>query len=169
MDKPGDVRVRDQTVKRLLALLTLAAAGMVAMATAGNAAVITNDEMPLAYAGFVPCANGGAGEILFGTIQVHTLITSTVNDNNVSDQFQFQPHGSMIGAVTGDTYRVTGVTRGMSKESLQNDGHALTYVNNFRLIGPGPGNNFLVHETAHVVMNGDDVVVQHDDLSIDCK
>jgi len=26
-----------------------------------------------------------------------------------------------------------------------------------------------VHETAHVVMNGDDVVVQHDDVSIDCK
>jgi hypothetical protein len=169
MDKQGDLRVNGQTVKRLLALLTLAAAGRVAMASAGNAAVITNDETPVAYAGFVPCANGGAGEILSGTIQMRNLITSTVNDNNASDQFQVQLHGSMVGAITGDTYRVTGVTRGMSRESLQNDGHALTYVNNFRLIGPGPGNNLLVHETAHVVMNGDDVVVQHDSLSIDCK
>jgi hypothetical protein len=42
-------------------------------------------------------------------------------------------------------------------------------VNNFRLIGPGPGNNLLVHETAHVTINGDEVVVvEHDNLSIEC-
>ena len=42
-------------------------------------------------------------------------------------------------------------------------------MNNFQLIGPGPGNNLLVHETAHITIDGDDVVVQHDNLSIDCK
>ena len=47
--------------------------------------------------------------------------------------------------------------------------YTLTYVNTFQLIGPGPGNNLLAHEVAHMTLDGDDVVVQHDNLSIDCK
>jgi hypothetical protein len=142
---------------------------MVASATAAPAAVTTNEQVSLAYAGFVPCANGGAGEILSGTIDVHNLIASTVNGDNISEHFQFQPHGSMVGAITGDTYRVTGVTQGTSTASLQTGRYTLTYVNNFHLIGPGPGNNLRVHEIAHMTINGDDVVVQHDNLSIDCE
>jgi hypothetical protein len=156
-------------MKRAHVLLALAAEGMAVSATAAQAAVTTNEQVSLAFAGFVPCANGGAGEILSGTIEVHNLITSTVNANHVSDQFQFQPHGSMVGAITGDTYRVTGIARGISIENLQNGQYTLTYVNTFQLIGPGPGNNLLVHEIAHITRNGDDVIVQHDNLSIDCK
>lgn len=156
-------------LKRILVLLTLATAGVVASATAAQAEVSTNEQVSLAYAGFVPCANGGLGEIVAGTIEMHNLISSTVNGNNVSDRFQFQPHGSMIGAITGDTYRVTGVTQGRSAYSLQDARYTLTYVNSFQLIGPGPGNNLLVHEVAHVTLNGDDVVVQHDNLTIDCQ
>lgn len=169
MIKLSDVRTKGQTIKRVLVLLTLTTAGMVASVTAAQAEVTTNEQVSLAFAGFVPCANGGAGEILAGTIDVHNLITSTVNDNHASDKFQFQPHGSMVGALTGDTYRVTGVTQGTSSENLQNGHYSLTYINNFRLIGPGPGNNLLVHEIAHITRNGDDVVVQHDNLTIDCK
>ena len=169
MTKLRDVRMRGLTMKRVLVLLALATVGMAVSTTAAQAAVTTNEQVSLAFAGFVPCANGGAGEILSGTIDVHNLITSTANANHVSDQFQFQPHGSMIGAITGDTYRVTGVTRGTSTENLQNGQSTLTYVNSFQLIGPGPGNNLLVHEIAHITRNGDDLVVQHDNLSIDCK
>jgi hypothetical protein len=169
MTKLRDVRTSGLTMKRVLVLLALATVGMAASATAAQAAVTTNEQVSLAFAGFVPCANGGAGEILSGTIDVHNLITSTVNANHVSDQFQFQPHGSMVGAITGDTYRVTGVTRGTSTENLQNGQYTLTYVNTFQLIGPGPGNNLLVHEIAHITRNGDDVIVQHDNLSIDCN
>ena len=169
MNNMTDVRTKGQALKRILVVLTLATAGIVAGVSAAQAQVTTNEQISLAFAGFVPCANGGAGEILSGTIEVHNLITSTVNGNNASDKFQFQPHGSMIGTITGDTYRVTGVTRGTSTESLQNGHHTLTYVNNFQLIGPGPANNLLVHETAHLTMDGDFVTVQHDNLSIDCK
>ena len=169
MTKASHVRTRGRTMKRILLLLTLATMGIVVSATSAQAEVTTNEQVSLAFAGFVPCANGGAGEIVFGTIEVHNLITSTVNRNNASDKFQFQPRGSMVGAITGDTYRVTGVTRGTSTENLQNSHSTLTYVNTFQLIGPGPGNNLLVHEIAHMTIDGDDVVVQHDNLSIDCK
>jgi hypothetical protein len=168
MNKPSGMQTKGQTIKRALVLLTLATAGMVAGVTAAQAEVTTNEQVALHFAGYVPCANGGAGEILSGTIDVHNLITSTANANHVSDQFQFQPHGSMIGTISGDTYRVTGVTRGTSTENLQNGQYTLTYVNTFQLIGPGPSNNLLVHEIAHITRNGDDVIVQHDNLSIDC-
>lgn len=158
-----------KNMKRILVLLTLATAGMVASATAAQAEVSTNEQVSLAYAGFVPCANDGLGETVIGTIEMHNLISSTVNANNVSDRFQFQAHGSMVGAITGDTYRVTGVTQGKSAESLQNGRYTLTYVNSFQLIGPGPANNLHVHEVAHVTIDGDEVVVQHDNLTIDCK
>ena len=168
MATTSDARTTGRTIKRMLVLLALGTIGLVASVNAAQAEVTTNETVSLAFAGFVPCANGGAGEILSGTIDVHNLITSTVNGNHVSDKFQFQPHGTMVGAITGDVYRVTGVTQVMSTESLQNEHSTLTYVNNFRLIGPGPANNLLVHETAHLTMDGDDVTVQHDNLSIDC-
>jgi hypothetical protein len=54
--------------------------------------------------------------------------------------------------------------------SLQNGQFETTFVNNFRIIGQGPGNNFLVHETAHITINADGTVrVNHDNLSTECK
>ena len=56
-----------------------------------------------------------------GTIDLHTLITTNVNGNNVSGKFHFQPQGSnLVGSVTGDVYQATGVTQGHFKGSLQN-------------------------------------------------
>ena len=158
-------------MKRALALLAIATAAMAAGVSDAQAEIITNETTSVGFAGFVPCANGGTGEILSGRIQVHNLVTLTVNDNRASWQFLSQPlGGSMVGAVTDDTYRVTGVTRGSSHESLDSNHYTSTYVSTFRLTGPGPGNDLVVHETAHVTIDeNDDVVVRHDDLRIDCS
>jgi hypothetical protein len=155
-------------MKRILVLLAIAAVGMAASVSAAQAEVVTNETVTYAYSGFVPCANDGAGELLTGTIEVHNLITSTVNGNVDSSQFQFQPQGRLTGRITGDTYQLTGVTRGTYNESVQSGEYTLTYVNSYQLIGPGPGNNLRVREIAHLTIDGDDVVVQHDDWSIDC-
>lgn len=155
-------------MKRMLALLAIAAAAIAASATTARAEVITNETVSYAYSGFVPCANGGAGELVTGTIDVHNLVTSTVNDNLDFWQFHFQPRGSLVGSDTGDTYRLSGMTHGSYHDNLQNGKYILTYVSIYKLIGPGPGNNLSVRETAHVVMDGDEVVVDHDDFSIGC-
>jgi hypothetical protein len=42
-------------------------------------------------------------------------------------------------------------------------------VNTYQLIGPGPGNNLRVREIAHITGNGDDVVVHHDNWTIECN
>ena len=154
--------------RHMLALLAMAAFATAVSTTAAQASVITNETVSYAYSGYVPCANGGAGELLTGTIDVHNLVTSTVNGNVETSQFQFQPRGSLVGTITGDTYRLAGVTRGASHEGVENGQYILTYVSSYRLIGPGVGNDLAVRETAHVTMNGDDVVVEHDDFSIEC-
>jgi hypothetical protein len=167
----GRTTSKEATMKRILVLLAIAAVGAAASVTTAQAAVIQNDTTSVGYAGFVPCANGGAGEILSGTIEMHNLVTSTVNGNHASWHFLTQPQGgNMVGAITGDRYRVTGVTRGTSGESLDSDHYTLTYVSSFQLIGPGPGNNLRVHETAHLTIDkNEQLIVQHDDLSIDCS
>jgi hypothetical protein len=56
------------------------------------------------------------------------------------------------------------------KQSFQNGQASQTFVNNFRIIASGPGNNFLLHEETHITINANGAVtVLHDNLSIVCK
>jgi len=136
-----------------------------------NAAVQVNDKTVISLTVFVPCAAGGAGEIVDLSGTLHTLISFTINGSNVSGKFHFQPQGiSGTGETTGDKYQGTGVTQETFKTSLQNGQANLTFVNNFRMIGQGPGNNFLVHENLHINVNANGTLtVFHDNFSIDCK
>ena len=136
-----------------------------------RAAVQENDTTNISLTVFIPCAAGGAGEIVDLSGPLHTLISFTINGNNVSGYFHFQPQGiSGTGESTGNKYQATGVTSETFKTSLQNGQANLTYVNNFRIIGQGPGNNYLIHETMHVTINADGTVtVFHDNFSVDCK
>jgi hypothetical protein len=153
-------------------ILTLCAIGaIVAGVSVAQAAVTINDTRTFEFAEFVPCANAGAGEVISGELRLHTLITSTFNGNKISGKYHFQPQGSsLVGAITGDAYQPRGVTQGTFNGSSQNGLYTLTDINNFRLIGPGPGNNLLIHENFHITISANgDMTVTHDNLSIDCK
>jgi hypothetical protein len=57
-----------------------------------------------------PCPS--AGEIVDLIGPLHTLISLTINGNNVSGKFHFEPQGiSGLGETTGDKYQATGVTQ----------------------------------------------------------
>jgi len=144
---------------------------LASMIVPANAAVQANDTTEINLTVFIPCAAGGAGESVDLTGPLHTLITFTINGNNVSGFFHFQPQDiSGTGETTGAKYQATGVTQESFKNSLQNGQANETFVNNFRIIGQGPGNNFLVHETLHFTINADGAVtVSHDNFSADCK
>jgi hypothetical protein len=147
----------------------LAAVGLFALPA--NAAKQVNDVTVIDLPVFIPCAAGGAGELVDLSGPLHTLITFTINGHNVSGKTHFQPQGlSGTGETTGDKYQATGVTQESFKGSFQNGQFSDTFVNNFRIIGQGPGNNFLVHETLHITVNANGTVtVFHDNFSIDCK
>ena len=157
--------------KHALGLLALIAISMLGMRSV-QAAVTTNISVPFdGFSVFVPCANNGAGELVIFEGNLHILFSSTINNNHVSGKFHFQPQGlTGTGTVTGDKYQATGVTQDMFSGSFINGQFEFTYVDNFRIIGQGPGNNYLVHENIHVTINANGVVTAFiDNLSVDCK
>jgi hypothetical protein len=135
------------------------------------AAVTTNVIVPLSLDVFIPCAADGAGEMVHLEGDLHVLITFNINGNNVNGQSHFQPQGvSGTGLTTGDRYQATGITRDDFKGSLQNNQYKATFVNNFRIIGQGPGNNFLAHATTHIAINANgDVTAEVENVTDDCQ
>jgi hypothetical protein len=118
---------------------------------------------------FVDCANGGAGENVLLSGRLHDLFHVTINGNRFVLKFHDQPQGiSGVGEVTGDVYRATGVTQGTSTSGVI--GLTDTFINNFKIIGPGPGNNFLIHQNIHVTVNGNGTLtVLRDHTTAACK
>jgi len=135
------------------------------------AEVQVNDSAAINLTMFVPCAAGGMGENVDLSGRLHTLISYTINGNRVSGAFHFQPQGiNGVGESTGLKYRGTGVTEETFAGSFRNGENNNSFVNNFRIIGQGRGNNYGVHETLHFSINADgNVTVFHDDFGIECK
>jgi hypothetical protein len=130
-----------------------------------------NEIIPIVLEVFIPCAAGGAGEIVVLSGDLHVLFHGTINGNRFVMKAHFQPQGiSGVGLTTGDKYQATGVTQETFGGSFVNGQFSDTFVNNFRIIGQGPGNNFLIHETFHVTVNANgEVTVVHVNFTVDCK
>jgi len=159
------------TKARRWSLIVMAVSlGLIAVPDA-RAAVDENVSLPVEIVLEIPCANGGAGEVVTLTGDLHILMSYVINGNVVRGRFHDQPQGiSGYGSITGDRYQATGVTQGQFKSSLQNGQALISFVNNFRIIGQGPGNNFLVHENLHLTINANgDVTTAVDLVGADCK
>ena len=75
-----------------------------------------------------------------------------------------------VGAVSGLKYRGTGGTFEGEGEAAGGFPAVYSFVNNFRIIGQGPGNNLLMHMTVHQTMNANGELTADVDLSnSDCK
>ena len=128
-----------------------------------------NSVFPIDLAIFIPCANGGAGEDVVLSGNLHDLFHVTEDGHGgVHVKAHDSPQGiSGIGQATGAKYQGTGVTQ--SEFNLK-VGQQDTEINNFRIIGQGPGNNFLVHDNFHLTVNANGVVTSfHDHFTADCK
>jgi hypothetical protein len=114
----------------------------------------------------IPCAEDVV--TLEGTL--HLLMHITINGNNIIVKTHAQPQGVTGIGISGKKYQATGVTQDIFKGSLVNEQLTFTFINNFRIIGQGPGNNFLVHETFHITVNANgEVTAEVDNSSIECK
>ncbi len=134
-----------------------------------QAEVQTNIKVPVSIGVFIPCAAGGAGEVVVLTGNLHVLLRFTVDQaGGIHATSHFQPQGiSGVSETTGDKYQGTGVTQTEFNAKL---GVEETFVDNFRIIGQGNGNNFLVHENFHITINANGVVTAFvDNLSVDCR
>ena len=127
-------------------------------------------KVPIDLYVFVPCALGGTGEEVHLTGNLHELMHFTANANGgFQVDSHFQPQGlSGIGLTSGAKYQGTGVT----SDSFKVSGlpYEETFINNFRIIGQGPGNNFLVHENFHVTVNANgEMTAFADNFRVECK
>ena len=130
-----------------------------------------NAFFPVEIETFVPCANGGAGEIVLLSGILHDLFHVAINGNSYKVKAHTQPQGIRgVGLTTGDRYRGTGVTQETFGGSLVNGQASSTLVNNFRIVGQGSGNNFMIHELLHVTINArGELTATVEHLSTTCK
>jgi hypothetical protein len=145
----------------------VSAPGVLAQASA----VTTSARIPLPqpFQRLVPCAAEGSGELVDLSGTLHVLFHTTLDGSGgFHSKFHFQPQGvTGLGLTTGDVYQGTGVNQGQINGTV---GEESTFVDNFRLIGHGPGNNFLLHETVHVTVNANGVVTALvSNFSVECR
>ena len=156
--------------KSILGVVLTVAVGSFLMAGSASAGVLVNVAEPFEQVVFVPCADGGGGEEVLVTGFLHVLITGTVDrSGSLHTTTHFQPMGvTGIGQTTGDVYHATGITRDQANGI--DVPFAGTFVNNFRIIGPGKGNNLLIQELFHVTVNAlGQVTVIVENVSVECR
>ena len=155
--------------------LGLALAGALSsffVARPGSAGVIVNIAEPFEQLVSIPCADGGSGEDVLLTGFLHILVTETLDAKGRPHlTAHFQPMGvAGTGLTTGDVYRATGITRETDNGFAFAVPFEVTFVNNFRIIGPGTGNNLLIHQVFHMTVDANGFVTAFVDLlSAECK
>jgi hypothetical protein len=128
-----------------------------------------SSRFPIDLTFFVPCANGGLGELVALSGQLHDVFHLTLDGRGgFHVKTHSNPQGvSGVGLTTGTRYRGTGVTQERFNVKI---GERNTFINNFRIVGRGPGNNFLVHENVHLTINANGVASSfHDHFRASCK
>jgi hypothetical protein len=157
-----------------------------AVPAVSQAAVIDNFSEGYGIEGIVvPCANGGAGEPVALTGRVHVVITTTFDASGGVHVIVHETLSDMsgVGLTTGTKYRATGTAPRFDEGGLvsvnqemiwmtpQPEGRfEATFVNNFHIIGQGPGNNLVGQVMTHVTANANGVLTaQVENGHADCK
>jgi hypothetical protein len=113
-------------------------------------AVIFNADVPISRDVVVP--KTGDTVHLSGTL--HIVLETTVDSaGGIHFMEHIQPQGvSGVDLTTGAKYQGTGVTQVHTIVPSNGAGN-FTLIDNFRIIGQGPDNNYTVHETLHFTTN----------------
>ena len=103
--------------------------------------------------------------------QLHDVVSTVVSGDSVHLMETDNPQDiTGVGLTTGDRYQGAGVTRYDANSTGVLFPLAFTLVNAFHVIGTGPNNNFVIHETEHITVNADNtVVVMFDNVSVTCQ
>jgi hypothetical protein len=129
-------------------LLTMA--GTPTPAHAQATTTTTNVTFPFNTVIVNPCT----GEPIAFTGENHFVIHTTATP---SGTFQTTIHSNLqnvsgVGTVTGTTYRAV-ISNKQTTVFTAAGGQVNTIVGNFHIVGPGAGNNFILHNTVHVTVN----------------
>lgn len=157
-------------MKKFPVMLFLAAT-LAVLITPAKGAVTENFSVPISLSAFIPCLNGGTGEVVDFSGMTHTLITFTINGNSVSgvDHTNFQGV-TAIGETTGITYQGTGAGASGFKMSFVNGQATNTTTVTEHLNAPGFGTIFTFTVRVHMTINANgDVTVTFGDIDLECR
>jgi hypothetical protein len=155
----------------LFGLLLLGVMGTVHTTSTHAAATIVTTSIDSPISLVVPCALQAAGEEVALSGSLHDLFHVTFDG---AGHFHFDMHEnpqgvSGVGLTSGVKYQGAGGTR-FDANGTAGSRFVITVVNNLRIIGQGPGNNFMVHDNLHVTVNPDGTVTSsHDNVSTTCQ
>jgi hypothetical protein len=139
---------------------------------AAQAEVIYNAQEPFAGFVFIPCANDGDGEGVLLEGRLHVMIREEIDEaGGYHWGTHFQPMGaSGYGDVTGDRYQATGGTFDMYNDRFPGCPFEYSFQNNYKIIGQGSDNNYLVHENYHVVIDADcNLTIERENSNVECR
>ena len=134
-----------------------------------RAAILFIGELERPFDFFIPCANGGVGEVVEGTEKFGFLVTETTDGaGGTHHHLTFEDRGtSGVGQITGDVYRRVGATvETINFDRIPFEETAL-FIFDFR--APGRGNDFKIHELVHVTVTANGVTADVDNLTVECK
>jgi hypothetical protein len=118
---------------------------------------------------FFTCVNGGQqGELVEVTGVARSVTHVTIDDRG---GFHFTRHGTLTasgtGVDSGTQYQLNGI--GMSQNNGM-VGTENTFVDYFRIIGPGPLNNLLIHHNFHLTVTPDgEVTASVNHFTFECR
>ena len=127
--------------------------------------VIFNSDVPINLDVVIP----KTGDTVHLSGSLHIVIDATGDSAGGSHITEhFQPQGvSGVDLTTGAKYQGTGLTKAQAIVTASGANH-LTVINNFKIIGQGPDNNYTVHTTLHLVTNANgDLTATVDNAKID--
>jgi hypothetical protein len=128
----------------------------------------SNQMVPTQFAGLIPCGNGGAGESMTLTGELHLISHSAID---AAGGVHLQIHTQLKniegwGNTSGTYYRAMGSQKLTSNAKA---GSSFSFISSFRLIGRAQAPDYHVRENTHVTVNANgDVVVDRSETSIDC-
>lgn len=136
------------------------AQGNITVATPTRSSFTTVDRVDLIDRPvWIPCALNGAGElVLLSGTALNMFHVTEDRAGGTTVRYQFNPQDvSGFGQTSGDSYQGTGGSNGHTTWTISGVPFTDTFVDNFRVIGQGSGNNLLVQVRGqfHVNANGE--------------
>jgi hypothetical protein len=156
-------------VRLLLVSITLLTASF--LPSPLSAKVIFNEQVPIPFLFFVPCANDGAGEFVLFTGLHHVLVAETTDAaGGTHSMLHLQPSVGFVGTglTSGDAYEGTGVVRGIDNIS-GNGATESTFVYRVNIVGIGKANDLQIYQLVHFTFTPNGVTAEVIDSQVDCR
>ena len=151
-----------------VSLMICLIAALAIFSVSANATVFQNST-PVSFSDFAPCVNGGTGETVDFSGQIHTVSTMIMNNNTMTMLVHQNFQGlTGTGETTNLTYHGNSPYSMSMTMSMQNPQMEMTQTLNEHYVAPGQGNSFEIHMTAHMTLANGTMTVTFSDFSIVC-